>query len=55
MREVWLDTFNEGKIHPFQPTHSKNWLAGVEALSLKIFSNRISLKWSQRLSQSAQE
>ena len=36
-------------------THWQNSLAAAEALSLKISSHGISLKWSQRLSQSAQE
>ena len=35
--------------------HSQNSLAVAEALSLKIFSHGTSLKWSQRLSQSAQK
>ena len=36
-------------------THSQNWLAAAEALSLKISSRGTSLKWSQRPSQSAWE
>ena len=36
-------------------THSHNSLAAAEALTLKILFHGISLNWSQRLSQSAQE
>ena len=36
-------------------THLQNSLAAAEALSLKISSHGTSLKWSWRLSQSAQE
>ena len=54
--EDWLDTFNERYIHQFQPEPTQqNSPAAAEPLNLKIFSHVTSLKWSQRLSQSAQE
>ena len=56
MIKAWPDTYDKGYIYISIPmwTHSQN-LPAAEALSLKIFSHGTSLKWSQRLSQSAQK
>ena len=61
MSEVWLDTYDEGYTHQFQPESFRQfqiWTQSVvaaEASSLKISSHITSLKWSQRPSQSAWE
>ena len=55
MSKVWPDTYDEGHMHQFQLEHSQNSLAAAGELSLKVSSHGTSLKWSWRLSQSAEE
>ena len=56
MSEAWLDVYDDGYIHQFQPEPlHKNSPAAAEALNLEISSHRASLKWSRRPSQSARE
>ena len=53
MSEAWPDISYEGDTHQFQPEN--NSLKAAEAVSLNISSHETSLKWSQRMFQSAQE
>ena len=56
MNEARPDIYEEGYIHKFQPgTLSQNSVAAKKAPRLKIFSQRISLRSSQRPSQSARD
>ena len=55
MSEAWPDIFYEVYTSIPTWTNSQNSLAAAEAPRLKIFSHGTSLKWSQRLSQSAQD
>ena len=64
LSETWPDTYDKGYksittwgTYTYIPTwtHSQNSRAAAEAPGLKISSHRTSLKWSQRLCQSAQE
>ena len=54
MSEDGPDIFNEGYISIPTWTHSQNLLTAAEALSLKISSPGLSLKWSITSFQSAQ-
>ena len=53
MSEAWPDISLWG-IYTSIPTWTQNLLKAAEAASLNISSHRTSLKWSQRMSQSAQ-